>query len=73
MALTYGLAAQEDQNSSHFDNPGYFAINAVRVHFTFTDLEKVKKDFPKLFENNRKNIFQKNKSENPSKNIFLNL
>jgi hypothetical protein len=50
MALTYGLAAQEDQNSSHFDNPGYFAINAVRVHFTFTDLEKVKKDFPKLFE-----------------------
>jgi hypothetical protein len=50
MALTYGLSAQEDQNSSHFDNPGYFSITPVRVHFTFINLEKIKIDFPILFK-----------------------
>ena len=50
MALTYGLSAQEDQNRSHFDNPGYFSITPVRVHFTFINLEKIKIDFPILFK-----------------------
>ena len=50
MALTYGLSAQEDQNRSHFDNPGYFSITPVRVHFTFINLEKIKIDFQILFK-----------------------
>ena len=50
MALSYGLSAQEDQNRPYFLKNKGFTILPVRVHFTFTDLEKVKKDFPKLFE-----------------------
>jgi hypothetical protein len=50
MALTYGLAAQQDQNGSFFDQPGQFVIQPVRVRFTFLNLVEVKQTYPKLFD-----------------------
>lgn len=45
----YGLAAQAFQNKSSFNNQTPFVIQAVRVRFTFLDLEGIKADYPKLF------------------------
>ena len=50
MALTYGLAAQQDQNQSSFDQRGSFVIQPVRVRFTFLNPENVKQTYPQLFE-----------------------
>jgi hypothetical protein len=50
MALTYGLAAQQDQNGSFFDQPGQFVIQPVRVRFSFLNLEEVKQTYPTLFD-----------------------
>lgn len=50
MALTFGLAAQTAQDLTSNFTPGGFAIQPVRVHFTFLDPEYVKINYPKLFE-----------------------
>jgi hypothetical protein len=45
-----GLAAQEAQNQSFFNSLNSFTIQAVRVKFTFLNLENIKTNYPKLFE-----------------------
>lgn len=50
MALNFGLAAQTSQNSPQIGNSAKFTITPVRVHFTFLDMEMVKRDYNKLFK-----------------------
>jgi len=45
-----GLAAQSYQNQNFFNEPSSFIIQPVRVHFTFLDMEYVKRTYPKLYE-----------------------
>ena len=49
--MQIGLSAQSSFNSPSFKGTSTFTIQPVRVRFTFLDMDNVKKDYPKLFEN----------------------
>ena len=45
-----GLAAQNYQDRSKFDNKTQFVIQPVRVRFTFLDMENIRQNYSKLYE-----------------------
>ena len=45
-----GLAAQNNQDRSKFDNKTQFVIQPVRVRFTFLDMENIRQNYSKLYE-----------------------
>lgn len=45
-----GLAAQNNQDRSKFDNKTQFVIQPVRVRFTFLDIENIRQNYSKLYD-----------------------
>ena len=45
-----GLAAQNNQDRSKFDDKTQFVIQPVRVRFTFLDMENIRQNYSKLYE-----------------------
>ena len=48
--MQIGLAAQSSFNRPSFDGSGKFVIQPVRVRFTFLDMDNIKQNYPKLWE-----------------------
>ncbi len=45
-----GLAAQNNQNKSSFDNNAQLVIQPVRVRFTFLDIENIRQSYSELYD-----------------------